>query len=166
MGFWSVTVWLVFEAFNLVLKNWGYAGVLANPWVRWPGYALAFATVLPGVLLGAEVLAALGAWRGLRGRPVKLPWAWEPAGPAAGHGLPGPAPGLAPLLLPPGLGGRLLSPGPLRQAPGRPLPHPGLARRASAGSISACWPPGCSAASGGRPGTIAPRPNGSTPCRC
>jgi hypothetical protein len=78
LAFWSVSVWLVFEAFNLVLKNWGYVGVLANPWVRWPGYALAFATVLPGVLLAAEALSALGAWRRARGRPVKLPFAWEP----------------------------------------------------------------------------------------
>ncbi|MCX5890637.1 MAG: hypothetical protein NTY36_14495 [Deltaproteobacteria bacterium] len=79
LAFWSVTVWLVFEAFNYVLKNWGYAGVVANPLVRWPGYALAFATVLPGVLLAAEVLSALGAWRGARSRPRKLPFAWEPA---------------------------------------------------------------------------------------
>ena len=79
MAFWSVSVWLVFEALNLVLTNWGYAGVIANPWVRWPGQALAFATVLPGVLLGAEVLAALGTWRGRRGRPLTLPLAWEPA---------------------------------------------------------------------------------------
>ena len=79
MAFWSVSVWLVFEALNLVLKNWGYAGVIANPWVRWPGQALAFATVLPGVLLGAEVLAALGIFRGRRGRPLTLPLAWEPA---------------------------------------------------------------------------------------
>lgn len=79
MAFWSVTIWLVFEAFNLVLKNWGYYGVIANPWVRWPGYALAFATVLPGVLLGGEALSALGTGRGRRGRPVKLPWDWEPA---------------------------------------------------------------------------------------
>lgn len=78
MAFWSVTVWLVFEAFNLVLKDWGYTGVIANPWVRWPGYALAFATVLPGVLLAAEVFSALGAWRGSRGRPVKLTFSWEP----------------------------------------------------------------------------------------
>jgi len=78
MAFWSVSVWLIFEAFNLVLGNWGYVGVVANPWLRWPGYALAFATVLPGVLLAAEALAALGAWRGARGRPVKLPFAWEP----------------------------------------------------------------------------------------
>jgi hypothetical protein len=78
MAFWSVSVWLIFEACNLALKNWGYVGVLATPWLRWPGYALAFATVLPGVLLGAEALAALGAWRGAKGRPVKLALAWEP----------------------------------------------------------------------------------------
>jgi hypothetical protein len=78
MAFWSVSIWLVFEAFNLVLKNWGYTGVLADPWMRWPGYALAFATVLPGILLTAEVLAALGAWRGIRGRSVALDFAWEP----------------------------------------------------------------------------------------
>lgn len=78
MAFWSVSIWLVFEAFNLILKNWGYVGVIANPWLRWPGYGLAFATVLPGVLLGAEAFSALGAWRGRRGRPVKLPFAWEP----------------------------------------------------------------------------------------
>ncbi len=78
MAFWSVTAWLVFEAFNLVLKNWGYVGVTANPWLRWPGYALAFATVLPGVLLTAEALSALGAWRTVRGRALRLPLAWEP----------------------------------------------------------------------------------------
>ncbi|MGD0971723.1 MAG: hypothetical protein ABSA04_10035 [Desulfobaccales bacterium] len=78
MAFWSVSFWLIFEACNLVLRNWGYVGVVANPWLRWPGYALAFATVLPGVLLTAQGLAALGAWRGARGRPVQLPFAWEP----------------------------------------------------------------------------------------
>lgn len=77
MCFWSVTVWVVFEAFNLVVGNWGYVGVAASWWVRWPGYALAFATVLPGVLLTAEALAALGAWKAVRGRPRPL-GAWQP----------------------------------------------------------------------------------------
>ncbi len=52
-----------FEAFNLVLHNWGYVAVAPALWVRWGGYALAFATVLPGVLLTAEVLEALGVWK-------------------------------------------------------------------------------------------------------
>jgi hypothetical protein len=77
MAFWSVTVWLVFEALNLALKNWAYEGVAASAWVRWPGYALAFATVLPGVLLTAEVLRAGGAWAGLSGRPLRMA-RWQP----------------------------------------------------------------------------------------
>jgi len=74
---WSVTFWLVFEALNLVLHNWRYAGMLPRWWLRWPGYALAFATVLPGILLTARVLTALGAWKGARGRSRN--WtAWPP----------------------------------------------------------------------------------------
>ena len=66
---WSVTVWLIFEAHNLALKNWGYVAVIPDGWVRWAGYALAFATVLPGVLLTAQVMDALGAWKGLKAGP-------------------------------------------------------------------------------------------------
>jgi hypothetical protein len=74
---WSVTIWLVFEAFNLVLGNWRYAGMLPHWWLRWPGYALAFATVLPGILLTARVLAAWGAWKHTSGRACT--WSsWQP----------------------------------------------------------------------------------------
>jgi hypothetical protein len=77
MGFLSVTVWLVFEACNLVLGNWRYAGIQPHWWLRWPGYALAFATVLPGILLTARVLAGWGAWRGTPGRSRS--WtSWQP----------------------------------------------------------------------------------------
>jgi hypothetical protein len=77
MLFWSTTVWLVFEAVNLVLENWGYIAVVPIWWVRWGGYALAFATVLPGVLLTAEVIEALGAFPGVKGRAFN-PGAWQP----------------------------------------------------------------------------------------
>jgi hypothetical protein len=77
--FWSVTIWLVFEAANLVLKNWAYEGLTAAWWLRWGGYALAFATVLPGILLTARVLKALGAFKGLRGRALQVGPAWPPA---------------------------------------------------------------------------------------
>ncbi len=74
---WSVTFWLVFEALNLVLMNWRYAGMLPHRWLRWPGYVLAFATVLPGILLTARVLAALGAWQGAGGK--SRAWnSWQP----------------------------------------------------------------------------------------
>jgi hypothetical protein len=74
---WSVTVWLIFEALNLTLKNWGYVAVVPIGWVRWAGYALAFATVLPGVLLTAQVIEALGAWKNLKARPFN-PVNWQP----------------------------------------------------------------------------------------
>jgi hypothetical protein len=78
MIFFSVTVWLIFEVFNLWALNWRYAGVEHRVFLRWPGYALAFATVLPGVLLTAEVLAALGVGAKLRG-PVRRLGNWQPA---------------------------------------------------------------------------------------
>jgi hypothetical protein len=77
MFFWSTTIWLVFEALNLALKNWGYLEVLPVGWARWSGYALAFATVLPGVLLTAQVLEALGAFKEAKGRPFN-PGLWQP----------------------------------------------------------------------------------------
>lgn len=78
MFFWSTSVWLIFEALNLILKNWGYVAVVPIGWVRWGGYVLAFATVLPGVLLTAQVLDALGAFKGLKARPFTL-GAWQAA---------------------------------------------------------------------------------------
>jgi hypothetical protein len=78
MFFWSTTVWLIFEALNLALKNWGYVAVVPIGWVRWGGYFLAFATVLPGVLLTAQVLDGLGAFTGRKGRPFTL-GTWQPA---------------------------------------------------------------------------------------
>lgn len=75
MMVFSVTVWLVFEAFNLWLLNWRYVGVEPRLWLRWPGYALAFATVLPGILFTAEVLAAMGLGADLRGqKPIYANW--------------------------------------------------------------------------------------------
>jgi hypothetical protein len=76
MLLWSVTVWLIFEGLNLGLKNWGYLGVTPLWWLRWPCYALAFATVVPGILLTAQVLSASGTWASFRGRP-RDPSFWQ-----------------------------------------------------------------------------------------
>ena len=75
----SVTIWLLFEALNLYLLNWRYVGLEPRLWLRWPGYVLAFATVLPGIFLTAELLAALGVGQRLKAkaRPLGLP-AWQP----------------------------------------------------------------------------------------
>ena len=52
----SVFTWLLFEAYNLIIRNWGYDGVPIQLWVRWPGYTLAFATVLPGIFITADLV--------------------------------------------------------------------------------------------------------------
>ena len=52
----SVVIWLVFEAFNLLLKNWYYVNVVEITALRWAGYCISFATVLPGIFETAELL--------------------------------------------------------------------------------------------------------------
>lgn len=52
----SVFFWLIFEWFNLFLKNWSYLNVPSSIFLRWLGYALAFATVLPGIFETYDLL--------------------------------------------------------------------------------------------------------------
>lgn len=59
----SAFLWFVFEAFNLRLENWYYAGVPWQAWIRWPGNFLAFGTVLPGIFLTANFLEHRGIFR-------------------------------------------------------------------------------------------------------
>ena len=66
---WSVVIWTLFEAVNLVLQNWYYVNVIPLRVIRWPGYALAYATVLPGLFETAELLEALGLFKDSRVRP-------------------------------------------------------------------------------------------------
>lgn len=49
-AFISVLVWLIFELFNLRLKNWQYHDLPSLFWERWLGYFIAFATVIPALL--------------------------------------------------------------------------------------------------------------------
>ena len=48
-AFISVFVWLVFELFNLRLKNWSYHNLPDSVTLRWLGYFVAFATVIPAM---------------------------------------------------------------------------------------------------------------------
>jgi hypothetical protein len=54
----SVFIWLVFEAYNLIIHNWAYHDVISNLGMRWCGYGLAFATVLPGIFITSDLLEA------------------------------------------------------------------------------------------------------------
>lgn len=64
----SIGLWLIFEFYNLYLQNWHYVGLPENRLPRWVGYAWAFATIWPAILLTAELLEALRflSWRKIR----------------------------------------------------------------------------------------------------
>jgi len=48
-AFISVLVWLVFELFNLRVKNWTYHDLPLNMLERWIGYFVAYASVIPAM---------------------------------------------------------------------------------------------------------------------
>ena len=73
---WSVVIWLIFEGFNLVLKNWYYVGVPKQIFIRWPGYFVAFGTVLPAILETRDLLSALGIFEKSRLTPVRVQSSW------------------------------------------------------------------------------------------
>jgi len=56
----SIPLWLVFESFNLVLRNWHYVGLPENVVLRTAGYAWSFATIWPAIFEGAELISV---WR-------------------------------------------------------------------------------------------------------
>ena len=56
MLFLSVFIWLVFETYNLVIRNWAYDGVVSTLWIRWCGYGMAFSTVLPGIFITSDLM--------------------------------------------------------------------------------------------------------------
>jgi hypothetical protein len=104
LAFWSVPLWLVFEAYNLRLANWIYVGLPASHILRGIGYAWSFATIWPAIYETADFLRALGLGSDAGRRLV--------FGPRAHAGIL--ALGLlfvaAPILLPPRLGSYLFGP--------------------------------------------------------
>jgi hypothetical protein len=54
----SIPLWLVFEGYNVRLRNWAYFGVPESPWLAAVAYAWAFATIWPATF---ETAALLGA---------------------------------------------------------------------------------------------------------
>ena len=55
----SVFIWLLFEGYNLIIRNWEYDGVPHQLWIRWLGFSVAFATVLPGIFITSDLVHAL-----------------------------------------------------------------------------------------------------------
>jgi len=55
----SVFIWLLFESYNFIIRNWTYNVVPPQIWLRWPGYAVAFSTVLPGIFITSDIVQSL-----------------------------------------------------------------------------------------------------------
>jgi len=66
----SIGFWLIFEFYNLYLRNWHYVGLPEELPLRLLGYAWAFATIWPAILETAELLEG---WTGISRRKVR-PW--------------------------------------------------------------------------------------------
>jgi hypothetical protein len=73
---WSVCFWLIFELFNVVLNNWHYVMVPENMLQRWVGYAVCYATVLPGLFETMELLDGYGLFAESRLRPLTDSTRW------------------------------------------------------------------------------------------
>jgi hypothetical protein len=62
----SIPLWVLFEGYNRVIRNWYYVGLPDNAALRYFGYAWSFATIWPAIFLGAELVSV---WR--RAAPLK-----------------------------------------------------------------------------------------------
>ncbi|MCK4271754.1 hypothetical protein KAX22_03830 [bacterium] len=60
MLFFSLAFWLIFELYNLHIKNWHYVGFPRQLWATCLGCGWAFATILPAILLTARLLELVG----------------------------------------------------------------------------------------------------------
>ncbi|MEN8133384.1 MAG: hypothetical protein ABFS45_25080 [Pseudomonadota bacterium] len=82
----SVAVWLIFEAYNLHMRNWRYEGLPASTLARDFGYFWSFATIIPGVFEITDLVLALIERVGKRGSESRArsrtgpSWAWWLAG--------------------------------------------------------------------------------------
>lgn len=69
----SVTIWLIFEAFNFRLGNWHYIDLPLYTPLRWFGYTLSFSTVLPGIFTTMHLLKYTGISRDSHCSPLLSP---------------------------------------------------------------------------------------------
>ena len=80
----STFIWCIFEAFNFRLANWHYINLPPEVWLRWIGYAVAYATVLPGLSETMHLLQAVGLFRTVSWGKLRRPSFFLRASPAIG----------------------------------------------------------------------------------
>jgi hypothetical protein len=66
----SIFIWCIFEGFNFRLANWHYINLPPEVWMRWIGYAIAYATVLPGLCETMHLLEAVRPFRAVSWRKL------------------------------------------------------------------------------------------------
>jgi len=72
----SIFFWLMFEVYNLFLKNWHYINLPSQAWQRNLGYGWAFATIFPGIFETMELLETLLPFHHIRRAPLRLSDFW------------------------------------------------------------------------------------------
>ena len=55
----SIPLWVLFEGYNLLIKNWYYVGLPENVALRYFGYAWSFATIWPAIFEGADLVGVI-----------------------------------------------------------------------------------------------------------
>ena len=73
---WSVAIWLRIWRNSSGLKNRHHVGVTKETMIRWPGYFVAFGTVLPAILETRDLLSTLGIFEKSRLNPVRVQASW------------------------------------------------------------------------------------------
>ncbi len=71
----SVVFWCLFEGYNRLMPGWRYDGLPGDMAQRFVGYAVSFATIMPGLFLTCELLQSHGWFAHVRAAPVR----WTPA---------------------------------------------------------------------------------------
>src|SRR5262245_12670167 len=66
----SIPLWLVFEGYNLIIRNWYYVGLPEIFALRRFGYAWPFARIWPAIFEAAELVAV---WRAPTGDTAPMP---------------------------------------------------------------------------------------------
>jgi hypothetical protein len=87
----SVPLWILFEGYNRILRNWYYTGLPENFWLRQFGFAWSFATIWPAIFEAAEFVAVVRSARPIlparQARPASPTIPAAPALPALGAAL-------------------------------------------------------------------------------
>jgi len=68
----STGLWLIFEGYNLLLKNWEYVNVPSHPLIAYAGYAWSFGTILPALLETNALLEYWGFFKNASFKPQDL----------------------------------------------------------------------------------------------